>query len=144
MPDVDEMFDDGPRLGVLDHKVRCRLADQLERCRIVQRDNCLPLLVVDFVNGVVPRIAGIVHKNMNLAAAKRGCLLHETSDALVVGNVAADSKSCTAVCSNCLGCGFRLFTVNIGNHDLAAFAGELERRLGTNALCSARDDCRLA
>lgn len=71
--------------------------------------NRVPLFVCDFVDHAVPREAGIVHDEVDLAAAELRGFLDEVFDVLVVEDVAGDGDGLATRLVDLVGYLFRLF-----------------------------------
>jgi hypothetical protein len=79
---------DIPGLAVLDAKVWCCCAYDLEGCGRVQVDDGVPLLVRHLVDHAVPRVAGVVDDDVDLAVAEGGGFFDECGYVGVVEDVA--------------------------------------------------------
>lgn len=104
--------DDAARGAVADTEVGGRGADEGEGRGAVQRDDGVPLLVRHLVDHAVPRVAGVVDDDVDLAVAELGGLFHERGDVFGVGDVAGDGDCLAAVLVDAVGdvvgllCGF--------------------------------------
>lgn len=79
---------DGPRLAVAHPEVRRRFSEDPECGGEVHRENGLPLLVRDFVDGSVLGKPRVIDEEMDLALAKLGSALEYSGDVAGVRNVA--------------------------------------------------------
>lgn len=136
--------DNGPGLAVLDAKVGCRGADELEGRLGVQVHDGVPLLVGQLVDDAVVRVAGIVDDDVDLAAAKLGRLFDERRNVLAVEHVARHRERPATARVDAVGHGLRLGAVNVRDDDQRALVGKEARCFGADALPAAGDDGDLA
>ena len=136
--------DDAAGLAVLDAEVRSGGADEVEGRGAVQTDNGVPLLVRRLVNDAVPRVAGIVDNDVDLAVAKLGGATDQRGNVVAVQHITSDGDGLATRRGDSVGDGLALAGVNVGDNHLGAFFGEETGGLGADALTAASDDGDLA
>ena len=116
--------DDTPWLSVLDAEERRRRPHQLERGRVVQGEDGLPLLVGHFVDDCVPCEPGIVDDDVDLAATKFCALLHQLIYMLGIQHVTGHINGLSSGTIDVFGHRPRFFAVDVLHDDSRSFPPE--------------------
>ena len=90
-------LDDAARLAVFDAEVGRGFAHEAEGRRVVHVDHGAELLVARLVDHAVPRVAGVVDDDVDLAVAEVGGRFDELGEVGRVGHVAGDGDGAVRV-----------------------------------------------
>ncbi len=96
------------------------------------------------MNHGIPGEAGIVDKDVDLAAAELGRFLDELLDVVVLQEVAGHGNGLAAGGIDLVGHGLGLGAVEVGDDHFGALVGEEPCAFGADALRRTRDDGHLA